>query len=157
MKLKRKTFSVLFLLAFTFSIGTFVCSCNSDAEIKGEALSMILESPDKSTIVALTKTDSILIDSIAKLNEFKAFVRTSQELNDKVQPLMDSWSKEISNELNSKRDSIIAFTAKLSNDKSVEVQWKAYMKSYESFMNLIENARLSNSVKTELMLRALRD
>lgn len=157
MKLKRKKTSFLFLLIFTSLIGVFICSCNSDSAIQGEVLSMILEGPDNSTTVALTQTDSILIDSITKLNEYKAFVRASQELSDKVQPLLDSWNKEIPNELNSKKDSVIAFTTKLSNDKSVEVQWNAYVKSYKSFMDLIKNARLSDSAKTDLMMRVLRD
>lgn len=159
MKMKRRScsfgFKVVFMIIF---IMYFMQSCSSDTVISDDLFCMTVMTKSNDFIEPeLTHKDSILVDSITKLDEFKSYAMATRQLIKKFQPLMESdlWDKEPLGEHQNRKDSINALVLKISKHKDIQSDWNSYVESYKSFIKLMENAQLSSTIKTILVMKVI--
>ena len=131
-------------------------SCSSETSVPDDLFSIaIMAKSDELKIPEISKADSILIGSIAGLSESQEYAKALKCLEKKMLPFMNSWNKDVPNKAHNKKDSIEAFILKLSKQKEIKNEWNAYIPSYKSFIKLIENFELTNSVKTALVAKVM--
>ena len=159
MKMKRRScslgFKVVFMIIF---IMYFMQSCSSDTVISDDLFCMTVMTKSNDFIEPeLTHKDSILVDSITKLDEVKSYAMATRQLIKKIQPLMESdlWDKEPLGEYQNRKDSINALVLKISKHKDIQNDWNSYVESYKSFIKLMENAQLSSTIKTILVVKVI--
>lgn len=154
--MKIKCFKWLFILISMFFL---MQSCSSDSSSVAADLNIIsmatIMNADTWPISELSEEETLLVDSISKLDQYKDYAKATLELVDKLQPLIESWNKELLIEQVSKKEAIKTFVTKLNNDKDIQCEWNTYLKSYKVFMNLIENVDLTDSARKELVMKAL--
>ena len=130
-------------------------SCSSETSVPDDLFSIaIMAKSDELKIPEISKADSILIGSIAGLSESQEYAKALKCLEKKILPLMNSWNKDASDEAHNKK-SIETFILKPSKQKEIKNEWNAYIPSYKSFIKLIENFELTNSVKTALVAKVM--
>ena len=159
MKMKRRSCSLGFKVVFMILlIMYFMQSCSSDTVISDDLFCMTVMTKSNDFIEPeLTHKDSILVDSITKLDEFKSYAMATRQLIKKIQPLMESdlWDKEPLGEYQNRKDSINALVLKISKHKDIQNDCYRYVESYKSFIKLMENAQLSSTIKTILVVKVI--
>lgn len=145
------------LLVVTF-ITFLVQGCNPDP-ITNELIDVAIKTRNADySIPELTKADSILIDSISNLPEFKEFARNFQQMAKKARPVMKSLSKEELEGLDRQESaSYSAVMSKIRTEVDINEELQAIDKNSKFFHNLIKNAQLSKSVRAALAVRAVSD
>lgn len=145
------------LLAVMF-MALFVQGCISDP-ITNDLIDVAVKTRNADFPTSeLTKEDSILIDSISDLPEFKEFARNFQQMAKKARPVMKSLSKEELEGLDRQESaSYSALMSKVRTEVDINEELQAIDKNSKFFHNLIKNAQLSKSVRLALTVRALSD
>lgn len=150
--MKIRFMGTLVILASVFFL---MQNCSSDAPVPDDLFSIaIMANSGELKAPEISKADSVLIDSIAGLSESQEYAKATKCLEKKLLPLMNSWNKDVSDKAH-KKESIEAFILKLSKQKEIENEWNAYIISYKSFIKLIENLELTNSVRTALVVKVM--